>query len=984
MPLRKQLYSVPFSSGIDTKTDERLVAEGNLLELENGVFTKGGSIKKRTGYTTLTREKNDATQISSGTYLTSHNNELLLFDNTNMYSWDETADKWVDKGLIPSLNVSSSKIIRNDSSSQTLADVAYCNGYIVYVWQDTRSTNSIRYSVLDNNTGNFIISDSSVATSRTQPKVVTVNDKVMIFYLNGTTILFKVFSSTIPTSLSAEFTVSTITAITSFSTSDSVYDVCAYDNTSAVIAGNFIARITPSNTFETALVGTAADEGLAVASDGTFIYLFISTTSPSIDIDKLDSTLSVVASGDLYSNGFTGQHRAAIGIDSTNSRIYAFGQLAFSSSALEIASFNTSLTSYVFGGNIGKSFLAHQPYLYNGKLYFGVWHSSTLQSSYFLYVKDTTTTNVLVTKINQNNGNVFTSSHHVSRIINPSSGIFTWPSIIRNRVTSNNNTFFFTTGVNAVTYNMSPNVKFSTAAIGGDLLISSGMLYDYDGAGLTEHGFHLFPEGVTGANAGAGSVADGTYLYKAVYEWTDNNGNRQRSAPSPSLSHTVTGGPRAVTITIPSIVHTRKKSPRQDISIIVYRTAAGGSTVFYRLSSLTAPTANNSAGTAATYSDTAADASITSNEILYTVGGEVENIGPPANSLVVTGGNRAFIAGLENGNEFWFSKEYITNEGVGFSDFLIKRVDPLGGNITAMAYMDGKLILFKENRILFMSGEGPLATAQQDTFTTPQLITADVGCTNQNSVVVMEKGVMFQSAKGIYLLNRSLATEYIGAPVESFNTLTVTSSVVLPDDNEVRFTSSNGTVLTYNYFFNQWSTFTNHQAVGSTIWQDLFCWLRSNGITYKESTSFTDDTTPVQLRLTTAWIKAQQIQGFKRIWRMALLGEFRSTHSFKVKIAYDYNPAYVEEFTLTTDGMGITFYGDSSPYGDEAVYGGVADSVFQLRSRLARQKCESIKFEFSDILGTSTGESFLLNELALEVGYKGGLMKLSSAKTGGV
>jgi hypothetical protein len=44
---------MPLAQGVDTKTDEKQVVAGKLLELENGVFTKLKAIQKRNGYRAL-------------------------------------------------------------------------------------------------------------------------------------------------------------------------------------------------------------------------------------------------------------------------------------------------------------------------------------------------------------------------------------------------------------------------------------------------------------------------------------------------------------------------------------------------------------------------------------------------------------------------------------------------------------------------------------------------------------------------------------------------------------------------------------------------------------------------------------------------------------------------------------------------------------------------------------------------------------------
>jgi len=282
-----------------------------------------------------------------------------------------------------------------------------------------------------------------------------------------------------------------------------------------------------------------------------------------------------------------------------------------------------------------------------------------------------------------------------------------------------------------------------------------------------------------------------------------------------------------------------------------------------------------------------------------------------------------------------------------------------------------------------MSGDGPLSTGDQDNFTQPTAITSDVGCADPASVILMDKGIMFKSDKGIYLLSRGLDVQYVGAAVEDYNSLTINGAALLEDQNEVRFTTSGSVILSYNYFFDKWSVFTNMPATSCTVWQDKFVWVDTNGVVYQENTDYQDAGSDIPFKITTPWIRIQATQAFQRVYRAILLGEFKSSHLMKVRIAYDYADAYTDEFTFTDDAIGIVLYGDSTPYGDEALYGGEDLTVYQIRSRLARQKCESIKFEFSDVSGSSSGESFVINELALEVGAKQGVYKLQASKSVG-
>jgi hypothetical protein len=148
----------------------------------------------------------------------------------------------------------------------------------------------------------------------------------------------------------------------------------------------------------------------------------------------------------------------------------------------------------------------------------------------------------------------------------------------------------------------------------------------------------------------------------------------------------------------------------------------------------------------------------------------------------------------------------------------------------------------------------------------------------------------------------------------------------------------------------------------------------------RDTTSFLDGDQPIQMTLQTPWIKLQGLQGFGRIYRMSLLGEYRSEHELNVEMAYDYNDFTTHTLTFNTaDSLGGSVYGSDSYYGETSPYGGTSDFVYQFRSRVPRQKMQSLRLTISD--SSTTGESYSISDLALEVGIKSGLYKLPAAKT---
>lgn len=68
MPLERQVITMPLAQGVDTKTDDKQVVAGKLLELENGVFTRLKAIRKRNGYAALGQTISNASQAVAPVY----------------------------------------------------------------------------------------------------------------------------------------------------------------------------------------------------------------------------------------------------------------------------------------------------------------------------------------------------------------------------------------------------------------------------------------------------------------------------------------------------------------------------------------------------------------------------------------------------------------------------------------------------------------------------------------------------------------------------------------------------------------------------------------------------------------------------------------------------------------------------------------------------------------------------------------------------
>jgi len=246
---------------------------------------------------------------------------------------------------------------------------------------------------------------------------------------------------------------------------------------------------------------------------------------------------------------------------------------------------------------------------------------------------------------------------------------------------------------------------------------------------------------------------------------------------------------------------------------------------------------------------------------------------------------------------------------------------------------------------------------------------------------------MFQSDKGIYLLNRGEAVQYIGSPAEGFNDQTYTAATLLPDRNEVRFLSSDERTLVYDYEFQAWSTFTNHQGLGAVLHGNVYKYLRLDGRVYSETNGvFQDNSSDVRLVLETPWLRPQGNQRYWRILRALFLGEFEGDHDMRLRVAVDYRN--YDEYSVVWDAanaLSTDSWGSDATWGSGETWGSSdadrPDRVYQFRHMLKKQKVQAVKFIMEEIPPASPTAGFELTSVLLEVGSYGGGFRLSTRKT---
>ena len=545
---------------------------------------------------------------------------------------------------------------------------------------------------------------------------------------------------------------------------------------------------------------------------------------------------------------------------------------------------------------------------------------------------------------------------------------------------------------------------WQSAELGESLYIAGGTLTAYDGSTVAENDFHYPPCITTTPTTPAGGTwaaypAGAPYRWAFVWEWLDAKGQIRRSAPTyypnPGDAGPVTAANDHVRFTVNNLNLTTTTDAENVFShrpsLVMYRTVANGD-VFYRVG-ITVGEGRATIDPATTAdltiddSYTTVDDVLDDNQRLYTEGNVLEHEPAPACSLIVAHRNRLYVAGCEDPKEVWYSNEVVQDEAVSFSGARRFRVDS-GGDISGLASLDEKLIIFKSNAIFVVTGQGPNDTGAGNDLSDPQEIASDAGCINAHSIVKTPVGIMFQSARGFYLLSRGLQCSYIGAQVET----TLASAGVcvgaplVEDQHHVRFACSLGTVFVYDYLFSRWATHTNATAQaqylasaaviredslgGGTYSPGAYVMLCNNGAVLHElSSSFTDPSSDfIERTYETAWIRTAGIQGFQRVRKLLALFRSVTDQGVTIYVGYDYETTYSRSMTWTATQITALLSGDRA----------------QLVYPLQVQKCEAIRFKIVDTAsGTlGTGEGMHLVGLAIEVGVKRGAMKRPAAAVG--
>lgn len=1032
--LVKQAIDISFAQGVDTKTDPKRVQSGKFLSLQNTVFNKGGLLQKRNGYAKLS-----TLPANNYSYLTTFNGNLTAVGN-NIAAYNTGNNAWVSKGMLEPLSVSTLPLIRNNLN-QTMCDSAIsANGLMCTVYLETNgSTTTAKYAIANAVTGQNIVAPAVIPVASG-----TVTGGLRVFYLGtnfiivftnvitGTSYLQYVsVNSYTPTTISANTTIASAYTPSSTLSWDGVmvsnklflgYNTTSGGQSVKVTYLNSVLTFGPTASFAASIATMISLTADATNPLNPVIYASFydsaSSTGYSVAVDQncnvLMTAKQIIASGAFLNLASAAQNGVlTVFSEANNSYSGGSGLPTHFINKITITNFTTVSAISVSIRSVG---LASKAFIYNSRIYYFSAFQSAYQPGYFLIdgTLSTSASPVIAAKIAYQNGGGYLTTGLPNVVLNGNTASI--PYLVKDLIQAVNKGTALTTGtqtagiysqtgINLVYFKFG-TTGLDTAEVGNNLHLTGGFLQMYDGYLPVEHNFFVYPDidQATPANAAVWSTTSGSmkaqpdgatntnaYFYQFTYEWTDNQGNAFRSAPSIPIAVTTTGSGTtgSVSLSIPTLRLTMKVA--NPVKLVVYRWSVAQQN-YFQTTSITSPILNDPTVDSITYVDVNADSAILGNNLIYTTGGVVEDFNAPASNILALFDTRLWLVNAEDPNLLWYSKQVIENTPVEMSDLFTIYVPPTTatqgttGPITALAPMDDKLIIAKQNAFLYINGAGPDNTGANNQYASPTFITATVGCNNQNSIVLMPQGLMFQSDKGIWLLDRSLNTSYIGAPVEDFTlNAKVTSAVNVPATNQIRFTLDSGVTLMYDYFYGQWGTFVGVPAVSSCIFQGFHTFINSYGATYQETPGFyLDGSTPVLMSFKTGPLRIGELQNYQRAYFFYLLGTYISPHKLQVNLFFNYETNPSQSLLITPTNYS-TNYGtgvSQTPYGQGNPYGGKS-SLEEWRIFLQQQRCMAFNIQVQEVFDPSfqtiAGAGLTLSGLNIVMGFKKGFRPQSAA-----
>lgn len=1001
MALERVAVAVPLGKGIDQKTDPHLVIPPNATRLENWLLDKLGALRKRNGYDAFTAPGNGVRN-----YFFDHQGALAAISKRGTYLFSEVRNAWRHvTGLGASPTNFRARSLTRSTEALNNFDVAIVGDFIVTTWAGEDLTQY--YQVQELVSEALVVPPTSFATTvaAQSAKVVGMGGRyaVFLYVASGGTNLTQRTLDTQTMTLSSPTNLKTLGTTPRFdisvgNTLDGSATIAAMITSDATETRVYDVRISGGAATINAQLGSLTGDYLGSVAVAAYydarvtrwFFLAFAGGASAFVFSTADFVSATSANDILTTSDYNNDARMAIAIGSQSNHLVAAigyvnddggyftrfqriensiinkvsGEIAVPNVAL--ASTGAQLSgslSTVFGLSMeyGNAFLGtnstwKEPGCllaspYNGA---GAWLSSNRLHVHGRYFGD------LAWKRGDSN-------RQLGKLVCTSERAILVQTVrtagnVDNTVFSGGNILYVSTAPNTLTFDRA----------NGLTIHNGGVVCAFDGTTSFENAIHTSPKKPTVSIAASGGVPAGTYQYCVVYQFTDTAGNIHRSAPSPASAEYVHAGGKDVNVDYylppPTSI---SEFYGKELQVSLWRSGDPDGTPdgnFY-LAAIDSVTAHPTAAHLGRITDSNTG-DLVGNEALYTNGGVLENLAPPALRHLRVAKDRVIGISAEARNVAVFSKTLQPGVAPEFSGENLSVTFPDdGGELTAIAVPDDKIVVFAERGAYYFFGDGPNNTLTEGGFFTPIPIRGSVGCVNPASVIETPMGVLFQSERGIHLLDVKGMFHYIGAAVEDeVNSSTIRKAVLLPEKGQVRYITSAHT-LVYDFTADAWAVFKygadgDQIAEDAILWNGHYTWFDSTYAPCRESNDYLDGTEDYTTVYESPWLTPDGVlAGFHRFWRLFVSGRYAGGGSITVEVGYDRETTYPTSRTWTeAELLSLT-----------------ATRPLELEVHIDRQKASAIRFRITHSFDTAAGVAGLtLTGITLTMGSMTSAHKLGA------